>query len=225
MSVLPQKRKKPMNAFFLYRKQYKGRIQELYNTSKSHEISRIAGECWAQESPAVKNHFRRLSQELYEQQKEEELTKSPPMTPMVPSSPRKRLQSRSADSFQERMQHARPLVMIPSIPSPPIHYGSNPFMVSQDILDLTIDYSQYAYPNQQNSMVAGNMYNVGPIVNITPVQSPQVTSMPFPMPLQAMDPVFDSYLCQSPMASSPSDPQSSFSVGSEEFVFHRSNSL
>ena len=55
------KKKKALNAFFLYRKEYKMRIAEMYNTTKSHEISKIAGECWKEESAAVKAHFKKLS--------------------------------------------------------------------------------------------------------------------------------------------------------------------
>ena len=34
---------KPMNSFFYYRKAMRSKIIELYKTSKSHEISKIAG--------------------------------------------------------------------------------------------------------------------------------------------------------------------------------------
>ncbi|KAJ3270682.1 hypothetical protein HDV01_007506 [Terramyces sp. JEL0728] len=62
--------KKPQNSFFLYRRLMKDRIQALYGTVKSHEISKIAGECWAKEPIAVKSYFARLSLAAHNQFKE-----------------------------------------------------------------------------------------------------------------------------------------------------------
>jgi hypothetical protein len=179
-----------MNAFFLYRKQYKERIQQLYNTTKSHEISRIAGECWATESETVKNHFRRLSQELYEQQKEDDVALAEQMFPQVkiPTSSREKLHSRSHESFRQRMEIARSRSFsdVPGTSSVPFQYltsnNVNPCLVSQDILDLQkIQYAPY------------QSYQISPIVNITPTQSPQPTNITFPMIPVPFDPIFDTF--------------------------------
>jgi hypothetical protein len=68
-----KKPKKPMNAFFVYRKALRDRIIAKYGTTKSHEISKIAGECWAMEPVHVKNYFRDISFKLHEQAREEKL--------------------------------------------------------------------------------------------------------------------------------------------------------
>jgi hypothetical protein len=52
-----EKKKKPMNAFFVYRKALRDRIVHKYNTKKSNEISKIAGECWALEPISIKVLF------------------------------------------------------------------------------------------------------------------------------------------------------------------------
>jgi hypothetical protein len=176
-----------MNAFFLYRKQYKERIQALYQTSKSHEISRIAGECWAQESPLIKNHFRRMSQELYEQQREEELQELIALH-TGGSAERPRSQSLPFDSLQS-LEYTQPIAML----RPP--YDINPALVSRDILEITGHCNQF-YP-----MMAAQ----SPVV---PLPSPIVsTSSPrqiaTPLPTEYLDPLFDSQqFCQSPVCHS-----------------------
>lgn len=44
-----------------------------YGTTKSHEISKIAGECWAMEPVHVKNYFRDISFKLHEDARMEKL--------------------------------------------------------------------------------------------------------------------------------------------------------
>ena len=68
-----KKVKKPMNAFFVYRKALRERIIEKYGTTKSHEISKIAGECWAMEPVHVKNYFRDISFKLHEDARMEKM--------------------------------------------------------------------------------------------------------------------------------------------------------
>ncbi|KAJ2990831.1 hypothetical protein HDV02_004129 [Globomyces sp. JEL0801] len=55
------KQKKPMNAFFVYRRQMRKRIMELYNVHKSQDISKIAGQCWAKEPSTVRKYFCQLA--------------------------------------------------------------------------------------------------------------------------------------------------------------------
>jgi 5-hydroxyisourate hydrolase-like protein (transthyretin family) len=71
----PEKKKKPMNAFFVYRKALRDRIVHKYNTTKSNEISKIAGECWALEPISIKNMFRQISIKLHENARDESLGK------------------------------------------------------------------------------------------------------------------------------------------------------
>ncbi|KAJ3330313.1 hypothetical protein HDU91_003609, partial [Kappamyces sp. JEL0680] len=56
-----EKKKKPMNAFFVYRNLLSEKIKLMYGTRKSHEVSKIAGECWSVESKETKSIFRNLS--------------------------------------------------------------------------------------------------------------------------------------------------------------------
>ena len=70
-----EKVKKPMNAFFVYRKALRERIIQKYGTTKSHEISKIAGECWAMEPLHVKNYFRDISFKLHEDARVEKMKK------------------------------------------------------------------------------------------------------------------------------------------------------
>ncbi|KAI8896839.1 hypothetical protein BC833DRAFT_596045 [Globomyces pollinis-pini] len=53
--------KKPMNAFFIYRKQMKQKIMNLYKLNKSQDVSRIAGQSWALEPDQVKKYYYKLS--------------------------------------------------------------------------------------------------------------------------------------------------------------------
>ncbi|KAJ2997458.1 hypothetical protein HDV02_005499 [Globomyces sp. JEL0801] len=72
MSKIVKKVKKPMNAFFVYRKQMRQKITQIYQLTKSQDISRIAGQSWALEPEHVKRHFYHLA--LLEQiQKEQEI--------------------------------------------------------------------------------------------------------------------------------------------------------
>ncbi|KAI8892737.1 hypothetical protein BC833DRAFT_610771 [Globomyces pollinis-pini] len=62
--------KKPMNAFFLYRKQMRSKIIKLFNITQSQEISKIAGQLWANEPRIVKSHYKQLAlQNVLESQK------------------------------------------------------------------------------------------------------------------------------------------------------------
>ncbi|KAI8893204.1 hypothetical protein BC833DRAFT_609201 [Globomyces pollinis-pini] len=53
--------KKPMNAFFIYRKYNQKRIIKMYKVSKSQEISKIAGQYWSLESDHIKKHYYQLA--------------------------------------------------------------------------------------------------------------------------------------------------------------------
>ncbi|KAI8900990.1 hypothetical protein BC833DRAFT_579492 [Globomyces pollinis-pini] len=53
--------KKPMNAFFLYRKAIKGKIMSEYGVSKSQDISVLAGKAWAMESDETKHKYHQLA--------------------------------------------------------------------------------------------------------------------------------------------------------------------
>ncbi|KAI8900474.1 hypothetical protein BC833DRAFT_271822 [Globomyces pollinis-pini] len=50
-----QKPKKPMNAFFVYRRAIKQSIIDIYKVNKSQEISKIAGQCWYMEPIEFQN--------------------------------------------------------------------------------------------------------------------------------------------------------------------------
>ncbi|KAJ3318532.1 hypothetical protein HDV06_000415 [Boothiomyces sp. JEL0866] len=54
---------KPLNSFFLYRKDKKQQIIKEYSIKKSHEISKKAAELWAKESKEVRQHYKKLSSE------------------------------------------------------------------------------------------------------------------------------------------------------------------
>ena len=62
--------KKPMNSFFLYRRAIKELVIEKCNTRNSHEVSQIAGEWWAKESPETKAYFRKLAADGHTEHKE-----------------------------------------------------------------------------------------------------------------------------------------------------------
>lgn len=62
--------KKPLNSFFLYRKSKRDYIVKTYGVTKSHEISKVAGTCWAKEPESVRNHFLQLSQVEHANHKE-----------------------------------------------------------------------------------------------------------------------------------------------------------
>ncbi|KAJ3313182.1 hypothetical protein HDV04_002358 [Boothiomyces sp. JEL0838] len=59
--------KKPLNSFFLYRKQKKNEIVRKFKISKSHEISRKAAELWKSEPADVKEYYNKLSFKQHEQ--------------------------------------------------------------------------------------------------------------------------------------------------------------
>jgi hypothetical protein len=67
---LAQSVKKPLNAFFMYRKSITDEIIRDHKVSKSHEISRIAGQRWAAESNQVKEYFAKLSADAFARHKE-----------------------------------------------------------------------------------------------------------------------------------------------------------
>ncbi|KAI8894510.1 hypothetical protein BC833DRAFT_604663 [Globomyces pollinis-pini] len=58
MAELNDNVKKPMNSFFMYRKDVKMKIIQEHGVSKSHLISKIAAELWAKESDEVKDQYR-----------------------------------------------------------------------------------------------------------------------------------------------------------------------
>ncbi|KAJ3255682.1 hypothetical protein HK103_006124 [Boothiomyces macroporosus] len=62
--------KKPLNSFFLYRRAMRDKIIKKYNITKSHEISKMAGDCWALEPESVKQKYQKLAQEEYSKHKE-----------------------------------------------------------------------------------------------------------------------------------------------------------
>ncbi|KAI8901867.1 hypothetical protein BC833DRAFT_575832 [Globomyces pollinis-pini] len=66
----PTKVKKPMNSFFIYRREMRQRIIEMYGVNKSQDISKVAGECWALEPTEVKQHFQNLAL-IHQLEKEE----------------------------------------------------------------------------------------------------------------------------------------------------------
>ena len=69
--VKDKKPKKPMNAFFVYRKAHRDKIKTKFGTKKSNEISKIAGMCWAKESAQVKDQYRAISFNLQQQSKQD----------------------------------------------------------------------------------------------------------------------------------------------------------
>ncbi|KAJ2997480.1 hypothetical protein HDV02_005521 [Globomyces sp. JEL0801] len=84
MNKVSKKVKKPMNAFFVYRKQMRQKITQVYQVTKSQEISKIAGQAWAMEPDHVKKYYYRMA--LVEQmQKEQEQMQI--MSPNVMLSP------------------------------------------------------------------------------------------------------------------------------------------
>ncbi|KAJ3318531.1 hypothetical protein HDV06_000414 [Boothiomyces sp. JEL0866] len=94
--------KKPLNSFFHYRRAKKQEIIEIYNITKSHEISRKAAELWANESKQVRDYFQQISlnehlkfKELYpdydwQPWKRDSKSKSPRSPHIIPKSPGKR---------------------------------------------------------------------------------------------------------------------------------------
>ncbi|KAI8897605.1 hypothetical protein BC833DRAFT_36182 [Globomyces pollinis-pini] len=63
LSPKSSKVKKPMNAFFVYRKQMRQKIMDIYNVSKSQDISKIAGQSWSLEPESVKKHYYQMALE------------------------------------------------------------------------------------------------------------------------------------------------------------------
>ncbi|KAJ3311038.1 hypothetical protein HDV04_004458 [Boothiomyces sp. JEL0838] len=53
--------RKPPNAFFVYRKAMLSQITKKHNTTKSHEVSRIAGQMWAKEPESVRSQYQKLA--------------------------------------------------------------------------------------------------------------------------------------------------------------------
>ncbi|KAJ3323033.1 hypothetical protein HDV06_002479 [Boothiomyces sp. JEL0866] len=53
--------RKPPNAFFVYRKAMLSQITKKHNTTKSHEVSRIAGQMWAKEPEGVRSQYQKLA--------------------------------------------------------------------------------------------------------------------------------------------------------------------
>ncbi|KAI8897940.1 hypothetical protein BC833DRAFT_591636 [Globomyces pollinis-pini] len=62
--------KKPMNAFFLYRRQMRDYIRSTYNITKSQDVSKIAGKSWACEPESVKQKYHKIAMIDYLQREE-----------------------------------------------------------------------------------------------------------------------------------------------------------
>lgn len=68
---MPRKRnttkiRKPMNAFFYYRSQFKAQIEETCSTTNSNEISKVAAARWKNEPDDVKKIYRDMSKKAYD---------------------------------------------------------------------------------------------------------------------------------------------------------------
>ncbi|KAJ3319196.1 hypothetical protein HDV06_006636 [Boothiomyces sp. JEL0866] len=61
--------KKPMNSFFYYRRDMKAKIEKEYQTTKSHDVSRICSQLWAKESPETKAYYQNVSMTAHEDHK------------------------------------------------------------------------------------------------------------------------------------------------------------
>ncbi|KAJ3274504.1 hypothetical protein HDV01_002632 [Terramyces sp. JEL0728] len=57
-------------AFFIYRKAMREKFISLAGTSRSHNVSKVAGESWAKESPEVKAHYQNLALVAHQEHKE-----------------------------------------------------------------------------------------------------------------------------------------------------------
>ncbi|KAJ3321019.1 hypothetical protein HDV06_004678 [Boothiomyces sp. JEL0866] len=65
MSKTSTEVKKPMNSFFRYKAHVRERIVQQTGTNKNSVISRIAAQMWAEESPEVRAHFNKLTEEAF----------------------------------------------------------------------------------------------------------------------------------------------------------------
>ncbi|KAJ3322284.1 hypothetical protein HDV06_003177 [Boothiomyces sp. JEL0866] len=68
---MPRKRncarvRKPMNAFFYYRSQFKDQFEESCSTTNSNEISKVAAVRWKDEPEDVKKIYREMSKKAYD---------------------------------------------------------------------------------------------------------------------------------------------------------------
>ncbi|KAJ3312033.1 hypothetical protein HDV04_003420 [Boothiomyces sp. JEL0838] len=61
--------KKPMNSFFYYRRDIKDKIVKEYGSIVSHDVSKIASECWRKESDEVKDYYKKLSAKAHAEHK------------------------------------------------------------------------------------------------------------------------------------------------------------
>ncbi|KAJ3312035.1 hypothetical protein HDV04_003422 [Boothiomyces sp. JEL0838] len=134
--------KKPSNSFFIYRKAMKDRIVKMYGVTKSHQVSKIASECWKQEPPEVRQYFMSLSaaahnefklanpsfnwQPWKDKGKDDKVTKrrNSVTSPLkvsrslesisnVPTSPMRCSKSLEGISFKDEKPHSRPVISIP----------------------------------------------------------------------------------------------------------------
>ncbi|KAJ3311692.1 hypothetical protein HDV04_003837 [Boothiomyces sp. JEL0838] len=65
MSKTSTEVKKPMNSFFRYKAHVRERIVQQTGTNKNSVISRIAAQMWAEETPEVRAHFNKLTEEAF----------------------------------------------------------------------------------------------------------------------------------------------------------------
>ncbi|KAJ3322309.1 hypothetical protein HDV06_003203 [Boothiomyces sp. JEL0866] len=61
--------KKPMNSFFYYRRDIKDKIVKEHGSIVSHDVSKIASECWKKESEEVKDYYKKLSAKAHAEHK------------------------------------------------------------------------------------------------------------------------------------------------------------
>ncbi|KAJ3323649.1 hypothetical protein HDV06_001379, partial [Boothiomyces sp. JEL0866] len=157
--------KKPMNSFFYYRREMKAKIEQEYQTSNSHDVSRICSTLWANESPEVKERYRQISIEAHNQHKID--------YPEFDWNPHKNVKNKiqkrrnSSHSVSKRRDSCASYISIDnervesvasfdrrpsttsiydrrsSLVSSPILFDN--FMVSQDILEFTKLESEYSF--------------------------------------------------------------------------------
>ncbi|KAJ3271601.1 hypothetical protein HDV01_006471 [Terramyces sp. JEL0728] len=185
--------KKPMNSFFYYRREMKAKIEQEYQTSNSHEVSRICSALWANESADVKEQYRQRSIEAHNQHKIDY-----PEFDWNPHKNIKKIQKRrnSSVSISKRRDSVASYISIDNDPSvdarrtsvtsiydrrsslisSPILFDN--FMVSQDILEVTKLENEYNFlPSPARSLSPVSHY-------ASPIASPaSILSLPAEYPL------------------------------------------
>ncbi|KAJ3273189.1 hypothetical protein HDV01_004691 [Terramyces sp. JEL0728] len=146
--------KKPMNSFFYYRRDIKDKIVKEYGSIASHDVSKIASECWKNESVEVKEYYKRLSKQAHEEHKANH--------PNFEWQPWKKKSTPTDDAPSESIpESSMPLQDLESPPKKPIlpkltltipQEGYNLSKISPDVLASTLLDTDELYFNSDNTV-------------------------------------------------------------------------